>query len=102
MPELFCGFDRDRSGGPIAHPLSRAPQAWGAGSVLMLLQACPQLPQGRSELRLERLQVGGDTVDLSFVRNGRYLSVDVTNRTGDVRVVVVMPGRPWPAITRVG
>src|ERR687895_137486 len=40
MPELFCGFTRRAGEGPTHYPVACAPQAWAAGSVFMLLQAC--------------------------------------------------------------
>ncbi len=40
MPELFCGFDREPGEGPVPYPVACAPQAWAAGSVFLILQAC--------------------------------------------------------------
>ena len=40
LPELFCGFHRRPGGGPTLYPVACAPQAWAAGAVFMLLQAC--------------------------------------------------------------
>jgi len=33
MPELFCGFRRRDTSGPVQYPVACAPQAWAAGSV---------------------------------------------------------------------
>src|SRR3990172_8113560 len=38
LPELFCGFDRASTGSPIAYPVACSPQAWAAGSALMLIR----------------------------------------------------------------
>jgi glycogen debranching enzyme len=40
MPELFCGFSREGSAGPVLYPVACAPQAWAAGAVFLLFQAC--------------------------------------------------------------
>jgi glycogen debranching enzyme len=104
MPELFCGFDREPGEGPVAYPVACAPQAWAAGSVFLLVQAClglgidaverqvsfhqPQLPAFVPELRVMNLEVGSAVLDLRLVRHGGDVGVDVLRRTGEVSVVV--------------
>ena len=104
MPELFCGFDREPGEGPVAYPVACAPQAWAAGSVFLLLQAClglsidaverqvslhqPQLPPFVPGLRITNLDVGTAILDLHLVRHGNDVGVDVLRRTGEVSVVV--------------
>uniref|UniRef100_C5CLG2 Amylo-alpha-16-glucosidase n=1 Tax=Variovorax paradoxus (strain S110) TaxID=543728 RepID=C5CLG2_VARPS len=84
LPELFCGFDREPGQSPVAYPVACLPQAWAAGSVFMLLQAClglqvdgirrevkivqPRLPADIDQLHVQRLQVGHARVDLHFQR----------------------------------
>ncbi|WP_140723945.1 amylo-alpha-1,6-glucosidase [Pseudomonas sp. Hp2] len=91
LPELFCGFPRLPGQPPIAYPVACLPQAWAAGSVFMLLQAClgirieaaramveidhPRLPEGVDRLQLRGLQVGQERLDLSFERSGRRVLV---------------------------
>jgi glycogen debranching enzyme len=104
MPELFCGFDREPGEGPIPYPVACAPQAWAAGSVFLLLQAClglgvsgierqvwfhrPQLPASLPEVRITNLFVAGATVDLLLVRHRDDVGVNVLRRDGDLSVVV--------------
>ncbi len=105
LPELFCGF-RWRPGlGPILYPLSCAPQAWAAGAVFLLLQAClglqidarhklvqfryPVLPAFIDELSIRHLRVGGATIDLSFRRYADDVAINVLRREGAVEVAVV-------------
>ena len=73
MPELFCGFPRDSSEGPIPYPVACSPQAWSAASVFLMFQACLGLeidaPRGSNsiysptpshacqELRIHNLEV---------------------------------------------
>ena len=84
MPELLCGFARRAGEPPIAYPVTCMPQAWAAGSVFLMLQAClglsidaakrevrvvrPTLPHGIDNLTLERLDVAGAEVNLIFQR----------------------------------
>ncbi|MFA5517511.1 MAG: amylo-alpha-1,6-glucosidase [Desulfuromonadales bacterium] len=105
LPELFCGF-RWRPGlGPILYPLSCAPQAWAAGAVFLLLQAClglqidarrkllqfryPALPGFLDELSIRQLRVGDASIDLSFRRYAEDVAITVLRREGAVEVTVV-------------
>jgi glycogen debranching enzyme len=105
MPELFCGFGRTAGEGPVLHPVACAPQAWAAGSVLLLLQAClglevdgvenrvvltrPQVPVELKEIRLHDLEVAGARLDLSISREGGDVAVKVLRREGKVQVLVI-------------
>ncbi|HJZ55348.1 MAG TPA: amylo-alpha-1,6-glucosidase [Gemmataceae bacterium] len=104
MPELFCGFDRDPGEGPTPYPVACAPQAWAAGAVFLLLQAClglgvngrnrrvwfarPTLPRFLNEVRISNLMVSGAALDLLLVRHGDDVGVNVLARTGDIDVTV--------------
>ena len=104
MPELFCGFDREPGEGPIPYPVACAPQAWAAGSVFLLLQAClglsvvaiepqvaftrPRLPEFLGELTIAGLSVGGAVVDLRLTRHGDDVGVHVLRREGTVDILV--------------
>src|SRR5258706_13749659 len=81
---LFGGFPRQPGEPPVAYPVACLPQAWAAGSVFMMLQAClgltvtshgvtvidPRLPIGIDGLWIEGLQVGAETIDLAFEGHG--------------------------------
>jgi glycogen debranching enzyme len=84
MPELLCGFQRRAGEPPIAYPVTCMPQAWAAGSVFLMLQAClgltvdaarreirvvrPTLPHGIDNLCIEHMDVAGAPVSLVFQR----------------------------------
>jgi glycogen debranching enzyme len=105
MPELFCGFPRRPGEGPTLYPVACSPQAWAAGSVFLLIQAClglrieaairrvnlyyPLLPEFLEKVRIRGLKVGSSSVDLSFRRVGDDVAVNVLGRTGNLEVVVV-------------
>src|ERR1700737_4589212 len=91
MPELFCGFQRATEEAPVPYPLACAPQAWAAGSVLLLLQAglglhvdgcnqrvvfsAPRLPDGLEDVSIYGLVVGDGRIDLRIVRHGPSVGV---------------------------
>lgn len=104
LPELFCGFERQRGEAPIAYPVACLPQAWAAGSVFMLLQAClglqidgvrgavrivaPRLPWGVDRITIARLQVGRHHVGLRFERLDQRIVVVAEHPDGEARVDV--------------
>ena len=104
LPELFCGFHkRPDASGPTLYPVACAPQAWAAGSVYLLLQAClglsvraterqirfvnPSLPENLDEVRIENLAILDASADLLIRRNGRVVSVEVLSKTGKIEVI---------------
>ena len=105
MPELFCGFAKEGSEGPVRYPVACAPQSWAAASVFLLIQSClgleisgpestvcltdPRLPPSIGELLIEDLVVGEGSVDLVFVRHEDDVGVNVLRRRGNVRTIVV-------------
>lgn len=106
IAELFCGFPRDPGEGPVLYPVACAPQAWSAGAVFLLLQACldlrvggskpqlsfvrPTLPAFLGETRILNLQVANAEVDLLLTRHDRDVAVKVLRREGDVEIMVLM------------
>jgi glycogen debranching enzyme len=104
MPELFCGFPRRPGEGPTRYPTACAPQAWAAGSIFLLLQAClglqisapdkrilfsnPVLPPFLGGVRIQGLRVGSGSVDLQLHRHPDDVGIQVVRRHGDLDVVV--------------
>ena len=104
LPELFCGFDRERSTYPVPYPVACSPQAWAAGSLFHLLGSmlglepdatagelvlhAPTLPEWLPEVRLENVRVGDSVIDLLVRRSDDSAGVEVLRRTGDLSVVV--------------
>ena len=104
LPELFCGFPRAPGEPPVAYPVACLPQAWAAGSIFMLLQAClgvsidgwngeitidhPHLPIGIDSLRIEYLRVGSSMAHLLFQHAGERV-IAVPSRRSDPRVAVI-------------
>jgi glycogen debranching enzyme len=104
MPELFCGFRSRPHEGPTLYPVACAPQAWAAGAVFLLLQAClglevdalraqvvfdrPILPASLDQLTIRELAVGDARVDLVIERHPHDTGVYLASRHGDVSVIV--------------
>ncbi len=103
LPELFCGFPRQRSSGPTFYPVACSPQAWAAATPLSLLQSClglsfdvvrgrirldtPLLPAFLDGVTLRRLSLGDGHVDITLHRRGRDdMSVEVSGRQGRIGV----------------
>jgi glycogen debranching enzyme len=103
LPELFCGFPRQRSRGPTFYPVACSPQAWAAAAPLLIIQSClglrfemgahqiifdqPVLPDFLDELTLHRLAVGAGRVDVALRRAGEQVVVNVLARQGEVHVL---------------
>jgi glycogen debranching enzyme len=103
LPELFCGFRQRTGEGPTLYPVACAPQAWAAGAIFMLLQAClglsvdaiqkrvtftrARLPDFIPWVRVSNLQVGNGSVDLMLEQHSLGVAVTLLKTTGDVEIV---------------
>jgi glycogen debranching enzyme len=104
MPELFCGFPKEPSEGPVLYPVACAPQAWAAGSVFLLFQAClgleidapravlrfhhPELPPDVDWVELRQVTVGNAVADIVLERNQGDVGVHVLRREGKLRMII--------------
>jgi glycogen debranching enzyme len=105
MPELFCGFPRRTGEAPTLYPVACAPQAWAAGSVFLMLQAClgmqidapnsvirfvhPMLPESVSSVRIAGIRVGSAEVSLEITRNEKTVSIAILDRHGEIDIVSI-------------
>ena len=103
LPELFCGFSRQRNQGPTFYPVACSPQAWAAAALISMLQSClglsfspksqritfdePVLPVFLDEVILRGLQTGTGSADVALRRSGDSVMIDVLARQGKVRVL---------------
>ncbi len=106
LPELFCGFQRERRQGPTLYPVACAPQAWASATAFTLLEAVlglefdavrgeirlrnPQLPAFLNEVILRDLQLGDSSVDLRVRRHGEDVSLEVLRTRGHIQVSLVL------------
>jgi glycogen debranching enzyme len=105
LPELYCGFQRGRERGPTLYPVACSPQAWAAGTPLLLLQSSlglefnpdrneillrkPRLPSFLEEVTLRNLRLGHSAVDLLLRRHGNDVSLQVLRNEGQIVVAAV-------------
>jgi glycogen debranching enzyme len=106
LPELFCGFRREKHRGPTLYPVACAPQAWASATPFTLLEASlglefdaeraeirlrnPRLPAFLNEVILRELQLGSSTIDLRIRRHGEDVSMEVLRRRGEIQVSIVL------------
>ena len=106
LPELFCGFQREKGRGPTLYPVACAPQAWASATPFTLLEAAlglefdarraeirlrnPRLPAFLNEVMLRGLQLGPSSVDLCIRRHGDDVSLEVMGTRGQVQVSLVL------------
>jgi len=105
LPELFCGFRREKGRGPTLYPVACAPQAWAAGSVFLILQSClgmqidapnavirfvhPMLPESVPYVRITGIRVGSAEIGLEITRNKKTVSISILDRHGGIDIVTV-------------
>jgi glycogen debranching enzyme len=106
LPELFCGFRREKGRGPTLYPVACAPQAWASATPFTLLEAAlglefdashgeirlrnPRLPPFLNDVVLRDLQLGPSSVDLRVRRHGDDVSLEVLRTRGQIRVSIVL------------
>ncbi len=106
LPELFCGFQRERRRGPTLYPVACAPQAWASATPFTLLEATlglefdvgrgeirlrdPRLPAFLNEVLLRDLRLGPSSVDLRVHRHGEEVSLEVLRTRGQIQVSIVL------------
>jgi glycogen debranching enzyme len=106
LPELFCGFRREKGRGPTLYPVACAPQAWASATPFTLLEAAlglefdatrgeirlrnPCLPAFLNEVVLRDLQLGSSSVDLRISRHGDEVSLEVLRTRGHIQVSIVL------------
>jgi glycogen debranching enzyme len=106
LPELFCGFRREKRRGPTLYPVACAPQAWASATPFTLLEAAlglefdaqrgeirlrnPRLPPFLNEVVLRDLQLGPSSVDLCVHRHGDDVSLEVLRTRGRIQVSIVL------------
>jgi glycogen debranching enzyme len=106
LPELFCGFRREKGRGPTLYPVACAPQAWASATPFTLLEAAlglefdadrgeirlhnPRLPAFLNEVVLRDLQLGVSSADLRVRRHGDEVSLEVMKTRGQIQVSIVL------------
>jgi glycogen debranching enzyme len=83
LPEVFAGFARQDTPFPVAYPTAARPQAWAAGTPVLLLQLLLGLQPDRARQTLESVA----PLELpSWVGDLRLSGIHAFDRVWDVRV----------------
>ncbi|OIQ66398.1 hypothetical protein GALL_520320 [mine drainage metagenome] len=106
LPELFCGFRREKGRGPTLYPVACAPQAWASATPFTLLEAAlglefdarngeirlrnPRLPAFLNAVILRELRLGSSSVDLCVRRHDDDVSLEVMGTRGRIQVSIVL------------
>lgn len=104
LPELFCGFRRTLYDEPVPYPVACSPQAWSSGAVFLILQSMlgispdaprgviyinkPCLPSWLEGVKLQNLRVGPARLGLLFRHENGLTVFSVTEKEGNIRVVI--------------
>lgn len=102
LPELYCGFMRRVSTGPVPYPVACNPQAWSAAVPFFLLQVSlgivadgsrvairhPHLPPWLNQVYLQNLRIGGGTLDIEFSRGRGTTYANVVRTDGDLQISI--------------
>ena len=105
LPELFCGFQRQRQRGPTLYPVACTPQAWASAVPFALLDASlgfefdthkaeirlrdPRLPPFLEEITIRGLRLGRSEADLRIRRSSGSVELDVVRSKGAIRFSIV-------------
>jgi len=109
LPELYCGFQRQRGRGPTLYPVACSPQAWASATPFALLEASlglefdpgqgeirlrnPRLPSFLEEVTLRNLQLDRALVDIRVRRHKDAVSLDILRTRGKIQVSVICSPR---------
>jgi glycogen debranching enzyme len=109
LPELYCGFQRQRGRGPTLYPVACSPQAWASATPFTLLEASlglefdpgkgeirlrnPRLPPFLDEVTLRNLRLDSSSVDLRVRRHKEAVSLDILRTRGKIQVSIVCSPR---------
>jgi glycogen debranching enzyme len=105
LREVYCGFERSGTPGPVAYPVACIPQAWATAAPFMLLQAMlgisaradlgtlgvhyPSLPSWLDYVVLKKISVGDASVSLTFHREQGVTAFSVLEQKGgDISVMM--------------
>lgn len=104
LPELFCGFQREKNAPPVSYPVSCVPQAWACGCLFQMLEACTGIdvdgangrvslngafvPSFISNINIKSLPTGTGTADLELKRIEGGISVSRFRAKGPAKLHV--------------
>jgi glycogen debranching enzyme len=104
LPELFCGFERQKGKSPTSYPVACSPQAWSVGAVFLMIQAClgmkfdaasktitlcrPSLPSFLKDITVTNLRLNNQLITFQVRRNKEGIDATLLTPNADVTVKV--------------
>jgi glycogen debranching enzyme len=105
LPELFCGFSREKSKAPIEYPVACSPQAWSVASLYMILQSAmgleinavnkkiifkkPLLPKFLASVQLDGLILEKELTRIELKKYRKDTGINVLEKKDDWDVLVI-------------
>jgi glycogen debranching enzyme len=112
LPELFCGFERQKGKSPTSYPVACSPQAWSVGAVFLMIQAClgmkinaanktitlchPVLPSFLNDITITNLRLNNQLIIFQVRRNKEGLDAMLLSPDADVTIKVHSKAIPEP------
>jgi glycogen debranching enzyme len=106
LPELFCGYDA-KIGKAVKYPVACSPQAWAAGTPLVLVQSLlglfpnsltkeiqlnPILLDEMNTLTVSNIKIGEGTLSVSVSRQGREIQTTILENTTGYEIIKDVKG----------
>ncbi|HKZ38162.1 MAG TPA: amylo-alpha-1,6-glucosidase [Chryseolinea sp.] len=104
LPELFCGFERQKGKSPTSYPVACSPQAWSVGAVFMMIQAClgmkidaanktitlcrPSLPSFLKDITVTNLKLNNQLITFQVRRRKEGVDAILLTPNADVTIRV--------------
>jgi glycogen debranching enzyme len=105
LPELFCGFERQKGKSPTSYPVACSPQAWSVAVIFMMIQAClglkinaakktitlhhPVLPPFLNDITITNLKLNDKSIIFQVRRNNHGLHATLLSPNSDVTIEIV-------------
>jgi glycogen debranching enzyme len=117
LPELFCGFEREKGKAPTSYPVACSPQAWSVGAIFLLIQAflgmqinaaaktitfChPVLPDFLKDITITNLRLNDKILIIQIRRSKDGIDATLLSPDKDVTLKVFNKGVIEPAEVEV-
>jgi glycogen debranching enzyme len=104
LPELFCGFERQKGKSPTSYPVACSPQAWSVAAIFMMIQAClglkidaarktitlnnPVLPSFLNDITVTNLRLNDKLIIFQVRKNKQGLHASLLSSNSDVTIEV--------------
>ena len=104
LPELFCGFSHKETKKPIEYPVACSPQAWGCGSIYLIIQSLlginldvtnnriylkPILPDRINKVEIKNLKIGDNRADFTLIKEGNRIKLSKVKVERNIKLILL-------------